>query len=83
MLVKLGFKEIEVGFPAASQIEYDFLRQLIERRMIPDDVRCTGPDTVSKRADRSEPLNLSKAVVRQSFIFTIQHPRCREMLYSI
>ena len=38
MLVKLGFKEIEVGFPAASQIEYDFLRQLIERKMIPDDV---------------------------------------------
>ncbi len=39
MLVRLGFKEIEVGFPAASQIEYDFLRQLIERRMIPEDVR--------------------------------------------
>ena len=38
-LIKLGFKEIEVGFPAASQIEYDFLRQLIERKMIPDDVR--------------------------------------------
>ncbi|MCM1049145.1 MAG: 2-isopropylmalate synthase [Clostridiales bacterium] len=37
-LIKLGFKEIEIGFPAASQIEYDFLRQLIERRMIPDDV---------------------------------------------
>ncbi len=39
MLVKLGFKEIEIGFPAASQIEYDFLRQLVARRMIPDDVR--------------------------------------------
>ena len=38
-LVKLGFKEIEVGFPAASQIEYDFLRQLVERKMIPDDVK--------------------------------------------
>lgn len=38
-LIRLGFKEIEVGFPAASQIEYDFLRQLIERRLIPDDVR--------------------------------------------
>ena len=37
-LVKLGFKEIEVGFPAASQIEFDFLRQLVDRRMIPDDV---------------------------------------------
>lgn len=37
-LVKLGFKEIEIGFPAASQIEYDFLRQLVDRKMIPDDV---------------------------------------------
>lgn len=39
MLLKLGFMEIEVGFPAASKIEYDFLRQLVERRMIPDDVQ--------------------------------------------
>ena len=38
MLVKLGFKEIEVGFPSASQIEFDFLRQLVERNLIPDDV---------------------------------------------
>ncbi len=38
LLLKLGFKEIEVGFPAASQIEYDFLRQLVERKLIPDDV---------------------------------------------
>ena len=38
LLVKLGFKEIEVGFPAASQIEYDFLRTLVDRKLIPDDV---------------------------------------------
>ncbi len=38
-LMKLGFKEIEIGFPAASQIEYDFLRQLVDRKMIPDDVK--------------------------------------------
>ena len=38
LLVDLGFKEIEVGFPSASQIEYDFLRQLIDRNLIPDDV---------------------------------------------
>ena len=38
MLVKMGFKEIEIGFPAASQIEYDFLRVLVDRKMIPDDV---------------------------------------------
>ena len=39
LLVKLGFKEIEVGFPAASQIEYDFLRTLVEQNLIPDDVK--------------------------------------------
>lgn len=38
LLVKLGFKEIEVGFPSASQIEYDFLRELVQRNLIPDDV---------------------------------------------
>ena len=37
-LLKIGFKEIEVGFPAASQTEYDFLRRLIDQDMIPDDV---------------------------------------------
>lgn len=38
LLVKIGFKEIEVGFPAASETEYRFLRTLIEKDMIPDDV---------------------------------------------
>ncbi|GAB6090057.1 2-isopropylmalate synthase [Spirochaeta dissipatitropha] len=38
LLVDIGFKEIEVGFPAASQIEFDFVRTLIDREMIPDDV---------------------------------------------
>ena len=38
MLVEIGFKEIEVGFPAASDTEYQFIRALIERNMIPDDV---------------------------------------------
>jgi 2-isopropylmalate synthase len=38
LLVKIGFKEIEVGFPAASETEYTFLRTLIERNLIPDDV---------------------------------------------
>lgn len=38
MLVEIGFKEIEVGFPASSDTEYRFMRALIERNMIPDDV---------------------------------------------
>lgn len=38
MLVSMGFKEIEVGFPSASETDYDFIRMLIERELIPDDV---------------------------------------------
>ncbi len=38
LLVKIGFKEIEVGFPAASETEYEFCRALIEQDLIPDDV---------------------------------------------
>lgn len=38
LLTKLGFKEIEIGFPSASQIEFDFLRTLVNSNLIPDDV---------------------------------------------
>jgi 2-isopropylmalate synthase len=38
MLVKIGFKEIELGFPAASQTDFDFVREIIDERLIPDDV---------------------------------------------
>ena len=38
MLIRIGFKEIEVGFPAASETEYDFLRALIDGNRIPNDV---------------------------------------------
>ena len=39
LLVKIGFKEIEVGFPAASETEFEFVRALIDRNMIPSDVK--------------------------------------------
>ena len=38
LLLKLGFKEIEVGFPSASKVEFDFLRRLVDDNLIPDDV---------------------------------------------
>src|SRR5690242_13209590 len=38
LLVKLGFKEIEVGFPAASETDFTFVRELIEQQLVPDDV---------------------------------------------
>ena len=38
LLVKLGFKEIEVGFPSASEMDFTFVRELVERGLVPDDV---------------------------------------------
>ena len=49
-LVKIGFKEIEVGFPSASQVEFDFLRRLIDDKLIPDDV------TIQVLTQAREPL---------------------------
>jgi len=50
MLVKIGFKEIEVGFPSASQVEFDFVRKLIEENLVPDDV------TIQVLTQAREPL---------------------------
>ncbi len=55
LLVKMGYKEIEVGFPAASQTDYDFIRKLIDHDLIPDDV------TVQVLTQSREPL------IRRSF----------------
>lgn len=41
LLVRMGYKEIEVGFPAASQTDYDFVRKLVEEDRIPDDVQIS------------------------------------------
>ena len=50
MLVDVGFKEIEVGFPAASQTDFDFVRQLIEEDLVPEDV------TIQVLTQAREPL---------------------------
>jgi 2-isopropylmalate synthase len=50
MLVRIGFKEIEVGFPSASQTDFDFVRALIERDLVPDDV------TIQVLTQAREPL---------------------------
>jgi 2-isopropylmalate synthase len=49
-LVQIGFKEIEVGFPSASQVEFDFLRKLIDGNLVPDDV------TIQVLTQAREPL---------------------------
>ena len=77
-LCKLGFKEIEIGFPAASQIEFDFLRQLIDRKMIPDDV-LVQVLTQCRGSSLTEHLNPLKDVNRLWYISIILHLPFREM----
>ncbi|MEM5528430.1 2-isopropylmalate synthase [Gammaproteobacteria bacterium AS21] len=66
LLVKLGFKEIEVGFPSASQPDFDFVRKLIEEDKIPDDVTIqvltqAREDLISRTYESLE--NVKQAVV--------------------
>ncbi|WP_083686273.1 2-isopropylmalate synthase [Rhodoferax koreense] len=70
MLVKIGFKEIEVGFPSASQVEFDFVRKLIEDDMIPDDV------TIQVLTQAREPL------IRRTFESLAGAPRAIVHLYN-
>ena len=71
MLLDVGFKQIEVGFPAASETEYQFLRTLIEQNMIPEDVTIQvltqAREHIIKRT-----LKRSKERRMRSFICIIQ-----------
>ncbi len=70
MLVEIGFKEIEVGFPSASQVEFDFVRMLIEENRIPDDV------TIQVLTQAREPL------IRRTFEALQGAPRVIVHLYN-
>jgi 2-isopropylmalate synthase len=83
MLVKVGFKEIEVGFPSASQIEYDFLRRLVDEDRIPEDVR------VQVLVQAKEPL-IERTVqslkgTRQAIIhlYNSTNPAQREIVFGM
>ena len=70
LLVAIGFKEIEVGFPSASQVEFDFLRLLIEENRIPDDV------TIQVLTQAREPL------IRRTFQALLGAPKVIVHLYN-
>ena len=70
LLVQLGFKEIEVGFPAASQTDFDFVRHIIEQGLIPDDV------TIQVLTQSREPL------IRRTFKSLAGAPRAIVHLYN-
>ena len=74
MLVEIGFKEIEVGFPAASDTEYNFMRALIEQNMIPIPLPCLWQKTKGKqRRNRTlypKPASTLPAMQKQATILT-------------
>ena len=70
LLVKLGYKEIEIGFPAASQTDFDFARRLVEQNLIPDDV------TVQVLTQAREPL------IRRTFQSLVGARRAIMHLYN-
>ncbi|MFY9922927.1 MAG: 2-isopropylmalate synthase [Opitutaceae bacterium] len=83
MLVRIGFKEIEVGFPSASQIEFDFTRRLIEERRIPDDVAiqvlCQCRDDLITRS--LEAVQGAKNVIFH--LYNSTSPKQREYVFNL
>lgn len=82
LLVKIGFKEIEVGFPSASQIEFDFCRRLIEENRIPDDVSiqilCQCREDLITRS--LEALSGAKQVIFH--LYNSTSPKQREYVFN-
>jgi 2-isopropylmalate synthase len=82
LLVKIGFKEIEVGFPSASQIEFDFCRRLIEESRIPDDVSiqilCQCREELITRS--LEALKGAKSVIFH--LYNSTSPKQREYVFG-
>src|ERR1700678_2091343 len=82
-LVKCGFKEIEVGFPAASNTEYEFMRRLIEGNRIPDDV--TIQVLVQAREDLIERTVQSLAGAKRAIIhmYNSTSPAQRRIVFGL
>ncbi|MBL7252442.1 2-isopropylmalate synthase [Alloalcanivorax marinus] len=83
LLVELGYKEIEVGFPSASQIDYDFCRALIEEDLVPDDVHIqvlsqARPELIQRTFESLKGAN--KAVVH---IYNATSPTFREQVFNV
>ncbi|QXT61820.1 2-isopropylmalate synthase [Tessaracoccus palaemonis] len=91
LLVSLGFKEIEVGFPSASQTDFDFVRQLIEGDRIPDDVTISvltqaREDLISRTAEsligaRSGTIHMYNATAQlfRDVVFRISEAECVQL----
>ncbi|MCB0956712.1 MAG: 2-isopropylmalate synthase, partial [Ilumatobacter sp.] len=82
-LVKMGFKEIEIGFPSASQPDFDFCRQLVEEDLIPDDV--TVQVLVQCRQELIERTYEAIAGMQQAIVhfYNSTNPLQREVVFGL
>ncbi|MER5650464.1 2-isopropylmalate synthase [Streptosporangium sp. NPDC002524] len=83
LLVNMGFKEIEVGFPVASQDDHDFVRLLIERDLIPDDVRITVLTQAREELVRGTVDCLRGAPRATVHIYNATSPLFRELVFGV
>ena len=82
LLCEIGFKQIEIGFPAASQTDFDFTRYLINEKVIPSDVSIQVL-TQARSEIIEELLKLLMVHLMQFFIFIIQLQLFKEKLFLI
>src|SRR5690554_1883516 len=83
LLVKIGFKEIEVGFPSASQTDFDFIRGLVDQGLIPDDV--TPMVITQARPELIEQTVLSVAGTRRAIVhlYNATAPVWRNIVFNM
>ncbi len=83
LLVKLGVKEIEVGFPSASQTDFDYVRSLVDGNMIPDDVVIQG--LVQSRADLIATTFESMAGAKKAIVhlYNAVSPAWRDVVFKL
>ncbi|MFP1683681.1 2-isopropylmalate synthase [Alloalcanivorax sp. C16-1] len=83
LLVELGYKEIEVGFPSASQIDYDFCRALIEEDLVPDDVHIQVLSQARQELIERTFESLKGAKKAVVHIYNATSPTFREQVFNV
>jgi 2-isopropylmalate synthase len=82
LLVKMGYKEIEVGFPAASQTEFEFIRSLIESGSVPDDVRISVLTQAREELIERTVQSLAGAALATVHLYNAAAPMFRSVVFG-
>jgi 2-isopropylmalate synthase len=82
LLVKMGYKEIEVGFPAASQTEFDFIRSLITSGAVPDDVRISVLTQAREELIERSVQSLAGAKLATVHLYNAAAPMFRRVVFG-